>query len=104
MPQTVRHSLDPIFRPRSIAVLGASGKMRLIGPNCLGVIHPPSSLNASFAAAMARPGRVALLSQSGAICTAILDWANAARFGFSSFVSVGSMLDVDFADLLDYFA
>jgi acetyltransferase len=80
------------------------GKMRLIGPNCLGVIHPPSNLNASFAAAMARPGRVALLSQSGAICTAILDWANEARLGFSTFVSVGSMLDVDFADLLDYFA
>lgn len=82
----------------------AHGKMRLIGPNCLGVIHPPGNLNASFAAGMARPGRVALLSQSGAICTAILDWAEEARFGFSSFVSVGSMLDVDFADLIDYFA
>jgi acetyltransferase len=82
----------------------ARGKMRIIGPNCLGVIHPPSNLNASFAAAMARPGRVALLSQSGAICTSILDWANEARIGFSTFVSVGAMLDVDFADLIDYFA
>src|SRR5262245_23141368 len=53
----------------------ARGKMRVIGPNCLGVLHPPSNLNASFAATMARPGHVALLSQSGAICTSILDWA-----------------------------
>ncbi len=81
----------------------ARGKMRVIGPNCLGVIHPPSNLNASFAAAMAPPGRVALLSQSGAICTSILDWALERHIGFSSFVSVGAMLDVDFADLLDYF-
>lgn len=78
-------------------------RLRIIGPNCLGLIHPPSNLNASFAATMARPGRVALLSQSGAICTAILDWAREKNIGFSSFVSVGSMLDVDFADLLDYF-
>jgi acyl-CoA synthetase (NDP forming)/GNAT superfamily N-acetyltransferase len=82
----------------------ARGKMRLIGPNCLGVIHPPSNLNASFAASMARPGRVALLSQSGAICMSVLDWAREANVGFSAFVSVGGMLDVDFADLLDYFA
>jgi acetyltransferase len=98
------------------AELGAEGRaleqeirkvrktMRIIGPNCLGVIHPPSNLNASFAASMARRGQVALLSQSGAICTAILDWANELHIGFSSFVSVGSMLDVDFADLIDYFA
>ncbi|MFO0841042.1 MAG: bifunctional acetate--CoA ligase family protein/GNAT family N-acetyltransferase [Gemmataceae bacterium] len=82
----------------------ARGRMRIIGPNCLGVIHPPSNLNASFAADMARPGNVALLSQSGAICTAILDWARETHVGFSSFVSVGAMLDIDFADLIDYFA
>jgi acetyltransferase len=82
----------------------ALGKMRVIGPNCLGIIHPPSNLNASFAARMASPGRVALLSQSGAICTSILDWAAEKHIGFSSFVSVGSMIDVDFADLIDYFA
>jgi acetyltransferase len=82
----------------------ARGKMRIVGPNCLGIIHPPSNLNASFAASMATPGQVALLSQSGAICTAILDWARQAHVGFSSFVSVGSMLDVDFADLIDHFA
>src|SRR5262245_14618578 len=55
----------------------ARGRLRLIGPNCLGVLHPPSGLNASFAAAMPRPGHVALFSQSGAICTSILDWARA---------------------------
>lgn len=80
------------------------GKLRVIGPNCLGIIHPPGNLNASFAATMAQPGHIALLSQSGAICTSILDWANQRHIGFSSFVSVGAMLDVDFADLIDYFA
>jgi acetyltransferase len=59
----------------------AHGKLRLIGPNCLGVIHPPSRLNASFAADMPRPGNVALLSQSGAICTSILDWARETHVG-----------------------
>src|SRR5207248_8908913 len=81
----------------------ARGKLRVIGPNCLGVIHPPSRLNASFAADMPQPGNVALLSQSGAICTSILDWARETHVGFSSFVSVGAMADVDFADLIDYF-
>lgn len=81
----------------------ALGKMRIVGPNCLGIIHPYSGLNASFASSMAQPGRVALLSQSGAICTSILDWAREKHIGFSTFVSVGTMLDVDFADLIDYF-
>jgi acetyltransferase len=81
----------------------AHGRIRIIGPNCLGVIRPPTGLNASFAASMARTGHVALLSQSGAICTSILDWARETHVGFSAFVSVGSMLDVDFADLIDYF-
>lgn len=82
----------------------AFGKMRIVGPNCLGIIYPPRGLNASFASAMAKPGRVALLSQSGAICTSILDWARERNIGFSTFVSVGTMLDVDFADLIDYFS
>lgn len=81
----------------------AKGRLRIVGPNCLGIIHPPSRLNASFAATMARPGTIALLSQSGAICTSILDWARDTHVGFSSFVSVGAMVDVDFADLIDYF-
>jgi acetyltransferase len=81
----------------------AHGRLRIIGPNCLGVLHPPSGLNASFAATMAQPGHIALLSQSGAICTSILDWARDTHVGFSTFVSVGAMVDVDFADLIDYF-
>jgi acetyltransferase len=82
----------------------AQGRLRILGPNCLGVIHTPSNLNASCCADMALPGQVALLSQSGALCSSILDWARDAHFGFSSFVSVGGMLDVDFSELLDYFA
>src|SRR5262249_19917915 len=80
------------------------GRVRIVGPNCLGVIRPPAGFNASFASGAVKPGRVALLSQSGAICTSILDWAAEKHIGFSAFVSVGSMLDVDFADLFDYFA
>jgi acetyltransferase len=82
----------------------ARGKVRIVGPNCLGVIRPPGNFNASFASGAVSAGRVALLSQSGAICTSILDWAAEKHIGFSAFVSVGSMLDVDFADLMDYFA
>lgn len=78
--------------------------LRLLGPNCLGVMVPAIGLNASFAASMALPGRVAFLSQSGALCTSVLDWANAAGIGFSHFVSIGNMLDVGVDDLLDYLA
>lgn len=76
--------------------------MRLIGPNCLGVMNPISGLNATFASNMARPGNVAFISQSGALCTAILDWAHKEVVGFSAFVSIGSMLDVGWGDLIDY--
>ena len=78
--------------------------MRIIGPNCLGVIAPYAKLNASFAASMPKPGRVAFVSQSGALCTAILDWAQEQSLGFSHFVSVGNMLDVAMSDMLDYLA
>jgi acetyltransferase len=76
--------------------------MRLIGPNCLGVMNPVSGLNATFAPNMARAGNVAFISQSGALCTAILDWAQKEVVGFSAFVSIGSMLDVGWGDLIDY--
>lgn len=77
--------------------------MRLIGPNCLGVMNPISGLNATFASnSMPRAGNVAFLSQSGALGTAILDWAQQELVGFSAFVSIGSMLDVDWGDLIDY--
>ena len=77
--------------------------MRIIGPNCLGIIRPQRRLNASFAAKNALPGNIAFISQSGALCTAILDWAHSENIGFSNFVSIGSMIDVDYGDLIDYF-
>ncbi len=78
------------------------GPMRIIGPNCLGVMSPLTGLNATFATTIARPGSVALVSQSGAICTAILDWSLREQVGFSAFLSIGSMLDVGWGDLIDY--
>lgn len=79
-----------------------AGGLRIVGPNCLGIIRPGSNLNASFAAGMPETGDLAFVSQSGAICTAILDLSFKEHIGFSHFVSVGSMLDVDFGDLIDY--
>jgi acetyltransferase len=79
-----------------------AGRMRLIGPNCLGVMRPPSGFNATFANGIAAPGSVAFISQSGALCTAILDWSRREQVGFSAFISVGSMLDVGWGDLIDY--
>jgi acetyltransferase len=76
--------------------------LRVVGPNCLGVMNPVSGLNATFASHIARPGNVGFISQSGALCTAILDWAQKEMVGFSTFVSVGSMLDVGWGDLIDY--
>ncbi len=78
--------------------------LRVVGPNCLGLISPPAHLNASFAATMPAEGRLAFVSQSGALCTAMLDWARDQSIGFSHFISVGNMLDVDMADLIDYLA
>ncbi len=76
--------------------------VRLVGPNCLGVMSPVSGLNATFAAGMANRGNVAFISQSGALCTAVLDWSYREKVGFSAFVSIGSMLDVGWGDLIDY--
>lgn len=76
--------------------------MRLIGPNCLGVMNPHLGLNATFASSMALPGKVGFISQSGALCTAILDWSFRENVGFSAFISIGSMLDVDWGDLIYY--
>ena len=78
--------------------------MRLIGPNCLGVMMPGASLNASFAAHMPVAGNLALITQSGAIAAGMVDWAAQRGVGFSGIVSIGDQLDVDIADLLDYFA
>ncbi|MEG4862484.1 MULTISPECIES: bifunctional acetate--CoA ligase family protein/GNAT family N-acetyltransferase [unclassified Microcoleus] len=79
------------------------GGMRIIGPNCLGVMNPVLGLNATFAGTIARPGNVAFISQSGALCTSILDWSLGENVGFSTFVSIGSMLDVGWGDLIEYF-
>ncbi|MDY6783858.1 MAG: bifunctional acetate--CoA ligase family protein/GNAT family N-acetyltransferase [Cyanobacteriota bacterium] len=79
-----------------------AAKMRIIGPNCLGVMSPIHSLNATFASAIARPGNIGFISQSGALCTSILDWSFRENVGFSAFISIGSMLDVDWGDLIYY--
>ncbi len=78
------------------------GGLRIVGPNCMGIIRPGANLNASFASEMPAAGNLAFVSQSGAICSAILDLAVKDRIGFSHFVSIGSMLDVDFGDMIDY--
>lgn len=76
--------------------------IRLIGPNCLGVMRPDIGLNATFNKGNAIPGNLAFISQSGALCTAILDWANSNDVGFSSVISLGSAVDVDFGEIIDY--
>ena len=85
-------------------ILAAAQKsdIRIIGPNCLGIMNTAISLNASFAHLAPLPGNMAFLSQSGAVCTSVLDLALRENVGFSHFVSLGSMVDVDFADMIDY--
>jgi acetyltransferase len=78
--------------------------MRILGPNCLGALVPAKGLNASFAPGSARPGPLAFVTQSGALATAMLDWANGRGIGFSHFISMGDSADVDFGDVLDYLA
>jgi acetyltransferase len=78
------------------------GGMRIVGPNCLGVMMTANGLNATFASTIARRGNVGFLSQSGALCTAVLDWSLKENVGFSAFVSIGSMLDVGWGDLIYY--
>ena len=79
------------------------GSMRLLGPNCLGMMNPSLGLNATFSKDIARPGNVAFLSQSGALLTAILDWSLKEEVGFSAIVSTGSMLDISWGDLISFF-
>jgi acetyltransferase len=87
---------------RQILEEAHKGKLRIIGPNCLGLMNPHTGLNATFASKMARPGKVGFISQSGALCTSILDWSLRENVGFSAFVSIGSMLDVGWGDLIYY--
>ena len=78
--------------------------LRLVGPNCLGIMRPNVGLDATFLETPAPAGGLALVSQSGALCTAILDWAKPHKLGFSTVVSLGNASDVDFGDVLDYLA
>jgi acetyltransferase len=93
-------------RPLEQAMLDAArpGLLRILGPNCIGVLVPRSRLNASFAPGQALPGAIAFVTQSGALATSMLDWANAQGIGFSHFISLGDSADVDFGDVLDYLA
>jgi len=120
--QRVRKSLDPREVSGTIIIsaggkeIGSKGQqieeeikkealkggIRIIGPNCMGIVSVESKLNATFASLMPLPGRLAFISQSGAICAAILDLSLKEGIGFRYFVSIGSMLDVDFGDLVDY--
>jgi len=84
--------------------LGCHDGMRMLGPNCLGLIVPRLGLNASFAKTMPIDGHIAFVSQSGALATSVIDWAAAQKIGFSQVVSVGNMVDVDLGDLIDYLA
>ncbi|MGE3298010.1 MAG: GNAT family N-acetyltransferase [Porticoccaceae bacterium] len=103
---TAGFSADPAGSDSRQALLAAAQPhgLRLVGPNCLGILASGTGINASFAHLDARPGKLAFLTQSGAIVTSILDWAEAQGIGFSHLVSLGDMIDVDFGDLLDYLA
>jgi acetyltransferase len=90
-------------RERKVRQVLASSHLRLIGPNCVGVMNPRTGLNATFAQSNALPGNIAFLSQSGALCTAVLDWSRRENVGFSGVVSVGSMLDVSWGDLIYHY-
>jgi len=90
-------------RETEIVSVAQSYDLRVLGPNCLGYLRPSKNLNATFAHVMPEPGRIAFISQSGALGAAVLEWAILNHVGFSAFVSVGSMSDVDFGDLIDYF-
>ena len=81
-------------------IADARGPMRIIGPNCVGVMLPHLGLNATFVQPLARPGNIGFISQSGALCSAILDWSLTNQLGFSAFISIGSMLDVNWGDLI----
>jgi acetyltransferase len=89
---------------RDVAEIARQYGVHIIGPNCLGVMRPSSGLNATFSRNQAQAGNLALVSQSGGMCTAILDWADARQIGFSTVVTLGDAADVDFGDVLDFLA
>ncbi len=93
-----------LARQREIVDIARTHGIALVGPNCLGVLRPKVGLNASFARSSVRSGHVALVAQSGAFCTALLDWADGNGFGFSAVASLGATADVGFGEVLDYLA
>jgi len=93
----------PELRRAMLEAAGLHG-LRLLGPNCVGLLRPGIGLNASFAPEMAQAGGIACIAQSGGLATSILDWAASRNIGFSAFVSMGNCLDIDIPDVLDYFA
>lgn len=95
--------VDGLTLENEILEILKDSNLQIIGPNCLGVMNPSHNLNASFAKGMAMPGSIAFISQSGAMCTAVLDWSLKTHVGFSAFVSIGSMIDVGWGDLIRYF-
>ena len=88
---------------RQVLATARRGNLRIIGAKSLGVMNPVTGLNATFAIAMATPGNIALLSQSGSMCSAIIDWSRKQEIGFSGVVSLGTMMDVGWGDLIDHF-
>ena len=87
---------------RKVLEIARSYNVRILGPNCLGIIRPDLGLNATFARMTANGGNLALVSQSGAMCSAVLDWAKSNQVGFSSVISLGMTSDIDFGEILDY--
>ncbi|SMB27851.1 Acyl-CoA synthetase [Sterolibacterium denitrificans] len=87
---------------RSIVDIARRHRMRLLGPNCLGIMRPAGGVNLTYTHCSVNPGGIGLISQSGALCTAVLDWAQPNNVGFSSVVSLGTSSDVDFGEVLDY--
>ncbi|MCG2634047.1 MAG: GNAT family N-acetyltransferase [Gammaproteobacteria bacterium] len=98
--------IGPVGRAREQLLLEQSQRygIRLLGPNCLGLIRPAIGLDATLGNGFVQPGKLALVSQSGALCTAIIDWARSNGVGFSAIVSMGGSIDIDFGDVLDYLA
>lgn len=96
-PGAISQTLDDQLRE-----ILSSGQIRLLGPNSLGVMNPRKGLNATLTGTMAHPGNIGFISQSGALCRAVLDWSFHENVGFSAFISMGSMLDVHWGDLITY--
>lgn len=85
-----------------IQATAQANELRILGPNCLGLLVPGIGLNASFSHLPALPGKIAFISQSGALCTSVLDWARTHEIGFSHFISMGDTVDIDFGDVMDF--